>query len=86
MIREFHRILELANSQSYVEEVDVYKMAEMTAGDPWEGNSSSTWRTYLAARKYRMLVQWSGGKFGVDQDILKAIESLLEIWKPRRET
>ena len=84
VVREFREIIKLASQGSFVEEVDIYQMAEtMTTNltEPFKDDTSISSRTYLAARKYRMLIQWCGGKFGVDRDILKVVEALLEIQK-----
>ncbi|KAE9378855.1 hypothetical protein N431DRAFT_525666 [Stipitochalara longipes BDJ] len=81
VVREFRRIIELANRGTYVEEVDIYKMARDMVGDTSEYELTRTGKVYIAARKYRMLIQWFGGTMRVDKDILKAVESLLAAQK-----
>jgi ribosomal protein S15P/S13E len=69
------------NPRHAVGEIYVDQMADIMAGDSFADGSTTTGRTCIAARKYRMLVQWYGGRFEVDEDIERLISSVLRLNK-----
>ncbi|KAN0115284.1 hypothetical protein V8E51_004828 [Hyaloscypha variabilis] len=81
VLREFRKVIKLVNPRKPLGEVDFYQMADIMAGDSFTDGSTTTGRTYIAARKYRMLVQWYGGRFEVYEDIERLISSVLRLNK-----
>jgi hypothetical protein len=76
VLEEFKKIAKLASSRGDVEEIDVYELATTMAGSHLVDIGSSAGEELLAARRYRMIVQWYGSKLGVDGDVLKDVQSV----------